>query len=228
MSGSPAVSSIGEPDFHNADIALRCSHCRATKPATEFFNNKSHKSGYSNRCKPCQMEATQLWRSKNKERDQENARRRYVENNVRHKALQKMWRESNKNVIAAKARVYSAKNAQAIKKRSIDWDIAHPDSYKERKKRYQARNRDKVNAATSARRAKRLMASPSWANAFFIAEAFHLAKLREKVTGFKWNVDHVVPLRSKIVCGLHVECNLQVIPASKNMAKGNRFWPDMP
>ena len=43
----------------------------------------------------------------------------------------------------------------------------------------------------------------------------------------RWEVDHIVPLQSPIVCGLHVEHNLQVIPASKNRSKHNRHWPDM-
>lgn len=34
-------------------------------------------------------------------------------------------------------------------------------------------------------------------------------------------------MNSKIVCGLHVEHNLQVVPAAYNMLKGNRIWPDM-
>ena len=46
--------------------------------------------------------------------------------------------------------------------------------------------------------------------------------------GFKWEVDHIVPLQSKLVCGLHVHNNLQVITALENIKKHNKVWPDMP
>jgi hypothetical protein len=69
-------------------------------------------------------------------------------------------------------------------------------------------------------------ATPAWANLWMIAEAYDLAKLRTKLTGVKHNVDHCVPLISSIVCGLHVEHNLQVIPAVLNRAKSNRLLPE--
>lgn len=68
---------------------------------------------------------------------------------------------------------------------------------------------------------------PTWANDLFIKEAYRLARLRASMTGFEWHVDHIVPLNSPLVCGLHVEHNLQVIPSAANWAKGNRHWPDM-
>ena len=47
-------------------------------------------------------------------------------------------------------------------------------------------------------------------------------------TGVKHHVDHIVPIRSRIVCGFHTESNLRVVPKLVNLQKGNRHWPDMP
>lgn len=38
-----------------------------------------------------------------------------------------------------------------------------------------------------------------------------------------YNVDHVIPLRSPVVCGLHVPWNLRIMKIKDNSRKGNQY-----
>jgi hypothetical protein len=106
----------------------------------------------------------------------------------------------------------------------------------QKKYAYQQRWNNKNKARLAALRAnqKRLrmhgmrQAQPTWANTFFIREIYHLSRLRTELTGIPHDVDHIIPLKSDLVCGLHCEANLAVVPASVNRKKLNTTWPDMP
>lgn len=50
-------------------------------------------------------------------------------------------------------------------------------------------------------------------------------KVREHITGLDWHVDHIIPLKGRKVCGLHVWNNFAVIPATLNKRKSNSFHP---
>ena len=58
---------------------------------------------------------------------------------------------------------------------------------------------------------------------WMIEQAYELSALRTKIFGFKWHVDHIIPLRGRNVSGLHVPLNLQVIPGVINQTKSNKL-----
>jgi len=127
-----------------------------------------------------------------------------------------------------KARRWAKANRARVTAKAVEWQRAHPDARALIKRSYHKAHPTAAQADASRRKAIRLRAVPAWANLFFIAEAYDLCVRRTMTTGKKWNVDHVVPLRSKTVCGLHTHGNLAVILAAENAAKSNRYWPGMP
>lgn len=90
---------------------------------------------------------------------------------------------------------------------------------RETQRRWRERNHDHYNALASARRQQ----TPSWANRKAILAIYKAAAKLRAHTGLPYEVDHKIPLRGKIVSGLHVETNLQIIERRANRAKHNRF-----
>jgi excisionase family DNA binding protein len=66
-------------------------------------------------------------------------------------------------------------------------------------------------------------ATPPWANDGKIRAVYAEARARTISEGIKYHVDHVIPLKHELVCGLHVEGNLAIIPATENLLKGNKW-----
>jgi hypothetical protein len=64
---------------------------------------------------------------------------------------------------------------------------------------------------------------PLWANKDIIVDIYAEAKHLTKTTNIKHEVDHIIPLRHPLVCGLHVEYNLRIITQEQNKQKDNLF-----
>jgi 5-methylcytosine-specific restriction endonuclease McrA len=73
------------------------------------------------------------------------------------------------------------------------------------------------------RRKKRDKSIPPWANKTAIREIYIKARQLTVTTGVKHEVDHIIPSNHKLVCGLHVENNLQILTESENIKKSNSF-----
>lgn len=126
----------------------------------------------------------------------------------------------------ARASAWQKANPEKSSARSQRWRASNKTRRAEICRNWNERNQDKRAEAVARRRAK--IFTPAWANKSEIGVFYKEAKKLEKETGIKHHVDHIVPLNSPLVCGLHVPANLQVIPASENVLKRNLFWPGMP
>lgn len=64
-----------------------------------------------------------------------------------------------------------------------------------------------------------------------IGECFRIymaAAVMSELFEKRYVVDHVVPLKHALVCGIHSHNNLNVISSEENALKGNIYWPNMP
>jgi hypothetical protein len=139
------------------------------------------------------------------------------------------------------------KNASpAIKAKQVEWSIKnHEQRLSVSKERYQRNkswqqlrtqakwiaNKEKVTETnnrwldnntgmrafySNKRRSAKKHRTPAWANLDAIKTIY--ANCPEG-----YHVDHVIPLQGRLVSGLHIESNLQYLPASENAKKFNKY-----
>jgi len=110
--------------------------------------------------------------------------------------------------------------------RILAFHRANPEKIKACNARYAAKNLPRLNAKSKAYVLSRERRTPNWLteeDLWMLEQAYELAAIRTKVFGFRWDVDHVIPLHGRLVSGLHVPQNVQVIPAALNQSKSNRY-----
>ena len=87
------------------------------------------------------------------------------------------------------------------------------------------KHRDRKNAEWAKWHADRLQRTPKWADLKAIRAVYTAARRVTRLTGVEHHVDHIVPMRGKLVSGLHIAENLRVLPGPENLAKGSKFMP---
>jgi hypothetical protein len=153
----------------------------------------------------------------------------------------KKYQEKNKDIIKEKKKAYYLKNKEKIKENAAiwqkenhervielktEWRELNKESVNKYLRNWKQQNKDKVYSWTACRRGSLLNATPKWItknNIKEISEFYLCAEMFSMYTGNKYHVDHIIPLRGKMVNGLHIPENLQVIPAKENLRKHNSF-----
>lgn len=92
----------------------------------------------------------------------------------------------------------------------------YPEKFAERAHEHYLNNKYDYVTRSSSRKTLLKVATPSWVDITKIREVYHKCPKG-------YHVDHIIPLQGDLVCGLHVENNLQYLLAKDNLVKGNKY-----
>lgn len=200
-----------------------CAVCGKQKPRSEFSKKSANPDGLQRNCKECQAEYHRKWRAENVESRKTREKRWRDENYDRYRTNQAKWLAENAERLPGYQRKYKEKVKSRIRARDKAYRIATREQAAEYRKKYCASHKPQLALKAGKRRAAKVKSTPKWANLDAVRAFYTLASATPGT-----HVDHIVPLVSKLVCGLHCEANLQLLPGPENQRKGNRVWPDMP
>jgi transcription elongation factor Elf1 len=200
------VVSSGFFVYRKTMLTKVCVKCGIEKTIDCFLKKKSGKFGVRADCKMCFAEYSKNYYNTNRDVKREQFKQYY---------------ENNREKILDYAKNYYANNREII----TDYRESKKEYIASRLRLWKQNNSHKVNTSNAHRRASKLQATPSWADQEAIDGLYQLATIFNR-TGMNLHIDHIVPLNSDKVCGLHCESNLQLLSSHDNMSKGNRHWPD--
>ena len=184
-----------------------------------------HYSSDLKRCPECRKENSRRWNKQNPERKKENSKRWREQNLERSREIDRRWKSKNVEKGRENARKWYKQNTDQTKeKRQIrrEKTVEHD---RRMARDWKKNNPDKVNALLAKRYAAKKQAIAPWADLEAIQQIYTDAANLTRSTGIPHHVDHVYPLQSDYMCGLHVETNLQILTQTENSSKGNRTWP---
>lgn len=226
FTGKPCKNGHVDKRYVKSSICFSCSvikdsprinAIKARKEAEEkgqrYYNTgKACKIGHESDRLTSNGSCLECSKLKNKERHEQGLRKEYFQN----------WYIENKERILDQKKDYYIENKEHIKERNKVYIKSWREENKEHEKiynsKYKKENKEKVRANNSKRRANKIKALPSWADLDSIKQIY-LNCPKEH------HVDHIIPLKNDLVCGLHVPDNLQYLTATENLNKHNKFEP---
>lgn len=181
-----------------------CTGCGASKPLDCFGAHKIGLNGRRSRCRVCRAA----------EAAERNARPEVKAQNA---ATKTAYRASHRDEHAEYNRGWNARNPGRRAATCLKWSRSNPETVKANSRAYALANQAARTALQNKRHANKLLRTPAWANLRKI-KGWYIAAGRQGL-----QVDHIIPLQGKLVSGLHVHTNLQLLTPEANRRKHNTF-----
>jgi len=136
------------------------------------------------------------------------------------RAYKKAWEAANPEKVRAFRAAWQAANPEKMRAYQAAHYQRNKEKYAAADAIYRLLNRGLRAALQAKRKAAQRRATPAWAKLDLIKEIY------KQASAAGMEVDHIIPLQGKLVCGLHVENNLQFLTKSENSRKKNSYSPE--
>lgn len=199
-----------------------CNNCKAVKPLTDFAKRKDTRDGYAFKCRACDNAYQAERYKKNPDKIKAAVQRWSAANPERKKETFKAWCEVNRDEMLRKQREWWAANADEQRVKQAEWRAANKEHIAMKNAQWRRDNPGKDLAISRGKKAAKIQRTPTWSDKDKIAAIYEEAAAM-RALGIDVHVDHIVPLQGKLVSGLHVHNNLQLLLAADNLTKRNKF-----
>lgn len=173
----------------------KCCKCKDELPHPAFSKNKSRADGLNSYCKKCMT----AYRKK-------------------YNRLPMVKKKSAETSLA-----YHHKHRDRLVADMVGYHQDNREQILERQGEYYKDNIAYMLQRASIGRGERAKRAVLWGNQELIDGFYEEARRLTELTGIKFHVDHIIPLQGKLVSGLHVEGNLQILTQYENQSKLNKF-----
>lgn len=131
--------------------------------------------------------------------------------------------ENDRDRLVAKNRRYYSENRDEVNAQKREYWVANLDRMRAANKEWRSQNPHVIRHLNASRKKQIKQATPPWADKAAILAVYAEADRLTKLTGVEHHVDHIVPIKGELVCGLHVHQNLRPLPWRENISKKNKF-----
>jgi hypothetical protein len=185
-------------------------------------------SGHQWKCPPCVRAAGKKSFEKHREVRLQDSKDYRGKNKEAVSEVKKLWWSKNRQEVLARWKETYPQRQEAHREYNRTRAALISPQAVARAMQWRKDNPGMHAANTATRRSAKLRATLGERDATAIKRIYAEAKRFSSLLGITLHVDHIVPLVSPDVCGLHVWANLQLLERGENSRKSNRIWPDQP